>query len=215
MSQTTGSQTTASQSTGAKAAGSGVAAPAGPKMSPWLKIGLELGPLVLFFAANGYGGIYVATGVFMAATLAALAAMWVLARRIAVMPLVSALVVIVFGSLTLWLQDDHFIKLKPTMVNALFGALLLGGLAFKKPLMPYVLDGMVKLTDDGWRALTIRWGLFFLVMAMLNEVVWRSVSTDTWVAFKTFGYLPLTFAFAMAQAPLMARYELKDGAGPG
>lgn len=215
MSQTTGSQTTVSQSTGAKAAGSGVAAPAGPKMSPWLKIGLELGPLVLFFAANGYGGIYVATGVFMAATLAALAAMWVLARRIAVMPLVSALVVIVFGSLTLWLQDDHFIKLKPTMVNALFGALLLGGLAFKKPLMPYVLDGMVKLTDDGWRALTIRWGLFFLVMAMLNEVVWRSVSTDTWVAFKTFGYLPLTFAFAMAQAPLMARYELKDGAGPG
>lgn len=187
------------------------AAPAAPKMSPWLKIGLELGPLVLFFAANGYGGIYVATGVFMAATLAALAAMWVLARRIAVMPLVSAVVVMVFGGLTLWLQDDHFIKMKPTMVNALFGLLLLGGLVFRKPLLPYVFDGMVKLTDEGWRLLTIRWGVFFLVMAVVNEIVWRSVSTDTWVAFKTFGYLPLTFVFAMAQAPLMARYELKDG----
>lgn len=186
-------------------------APAAPKMSPWLKIGLELGPLVLFFVANGYGGIYVATGAFMVATLAALVAMWVLARRIAVMPLVSAVVVMVFGGLTLWLQDDHFIKLKPTMVNALFGILLLGGLVFRKPLLPYVFDGMVKLTDQGWHQLTVRWGVFFLIMAVLNEIVWRSVSTDTWVAFKTFGYLPLTFVFAMAQAPLMARYELKDG----
>ncbi|MFG1479780.1 septation protein A [Xanthobacter sp. V4C-4] len=183
-----------------------------PPLSPILKIGLEVGPLVLFFAANAYGGIYVATGAFMVATLVALALMWVLARRIAVMPLVSALVVVVFGTLTLWLQDEHFIKLKPTLVNAAFGVLLLGGLAIKKPLLPYVFDGMVKLTDAGWRTLTIRWGVFFLVMAVVNEAVWRLFSTDTWVAFKTFGYLPLTFAFAMAQAPLMARYELKDDA---
>ena len=181
-----------------------------PSMSPGLKIALEVGPLVLFFAANAYGGIYAATGVFMVATLASLAAMWVLARRIAVMPLVSALVVMVFGGLTLWLQDEHFIKLKPTLVNAAFGALLLGGLAFKKPVLPYVFDGMVKLTDAGWRTLTIRWAVFFLVMAVLNEIVWRSVSTDTWVAFKSFGYLPITFAFAMAQAPLMSRCELKE-----
>jgi len=186
--------------------------PARPAISPLLKIGLELGPLAVFFAANAYGGIYVATGVFMAATLAALAAMWLLARRIAVMPLVSALVVMVFGTLTLWLQDDHFIKLKPTLLNAAFGVLLLGGLALKKPLLPYVFDGMVRLTDDGWRQLTIRWGLFFLAMAALNEVVWRTVSTDAWVSFKTFGYLPLTLAFAMAQTPLMTRHELKDEA---
>ncbi|WP_454918056.1 septation protein A [Xanthobacter sediminis] len=186
-----------------------------PTISPVLKIGLELGPLVLFFAANAYGGIYVATGVFMVAIFAALALMWVLARRIAVMPLVSAAVVLVFGGLTLWLQDDHFIKLKPTIVNAAFGVLLLGGLVAKKPLLPYVFDGMVRLTDEGWRALTIRWGLFFLVMAVANEVVWRLFSTDTWVAFKTFGYLPLTLAFAMAQAPLMSRHELKDAAGEG
>lgn len=185
-----------------------------PKMSPGLKIALEIGPLVLFFAGNSYGGIYMATGIFMVATLIALGTMWVLARRIAVMPLVSALVVMVFGTLTLWLQDDHFIKLKPTMVNALFGALLLGGLFFKKPLLPYVFDGMIRLTDEGWHKLTIRWGVFFLVMAVLNEVVWRSVSTDTWVAFKTFGYLPLTFVFAMAQAPLMARFEDKAEENP-
>ncbi|TDT91165.1 MULTISPECIES: septation protein A [Azorhizobium] len=184
-----------------------------PKMGLGMKLALEMGPLALFFAGNSYGGIYVATGVFMVATAAALLAMWVLARKIAVMPLVSAIVVMVFGTLTLVLQDDHFIKIKPTLVNALFGALLLGGLVFRKPLLPYVLDGMVKLTDEGWRILTIRWGVFFLVMAVLNEVVWRSVSTDTWVNFKTFGYLPLTFLFAMAQAPLMARHEAKPAEG--
>lgn len=184
------------------------------KLNPWVKIGLEIGPLVLFFVGNSYGGIYFATGLFMVATAVALGAMWLLARRIAVMPLVSALVVTVFGGLTLWLQDDHFIKLKPTLLNAIFGLALLGGLAFKKPLLPYVFDGMVNLTDAGWHKLTVRWGIFFLVMAALNEVVWRSVSTDTWVAFKTFGYLPLTFVFAMAQAPLMARFEAKPEPPP-
>lgn len=183
--------------------------PRKPSVSPGLKLAIELGPLVTFFAANAYGGIYLATAVFMVASVVALGAMWALARRIAIMPLVSFLVVMVFGGLTLWLQDEHFIKLKPTLVNAAFGVLLLGGLALKKPLLPYVFDGMVQLTDAGWRALTIRWGVFFLVMAVVNEIVWRSFSTDTWVAFKTFGYLPITIVFAMAQAPLMARHELK------
>ncbi len=190
----------------------GAVLPTKPKISLGLKMALEMGPLALFFAGNSYGGIYVATIVFMVATIVALGLMWVLVRKIAVMPLVSAVVVMVFGSLTLVLQDDHFIKMKPTMVNALFGILLLGGLVFRKPLLPYVLDGMVKLTDAGWRILSIRWGIFFLVMAVLNEVVWRSVSTDAWVNFKTFGYLPLTFIFAMAQAPLMSRYEDKSEA---
>mgnify|MGYP002073531571 CR=1 FL=1 len=191
---------------------SDAAPPARKRISPALKLGIELGPLILFFVANAYGGIYAATAAFMVASVVALGAMWLLARRIAVMPLVSFAVVMVFGGLTLWLQDEHFIKLKPTMVNAAFGVLLLGGLAVRKPLLPYVFDGMVQLTDEGWRALTIRWGVFFLAMAVLNEVVWRNFSTDTWVAFKTFGYLPLTIAFAMAQAPLMARSELKPPA---
>ncbi len=185
----------------------------GKKLSPGLKLGLELGPLVIFFLANSYAGIYAATGIFMVTTLVALLIMWVLARRIAIMPLVSAVLVCVFGGLTLWLQDDHFIKLKPTLIYLALGGALLGGLMFRKPLMPYVFDGMMKLTDEGWHKLTVRWGIFFLLMAVLNEVVWRSVSTDTWVAFKTFGFLPLTVVFAMSQAPLMARCELKGEAG--
>ncbi|WAC28570.1 septation protein A [Ancylobacter sp. SL191] len=184
------------------------------KMHPALKFALELGPLVVFFIANGRAGIYVATGAFMVATFAALLVMWLIARKIAVMPLVSAVVVLVFGSLTLWLQDDHFIKMKPTIVNALFGGLLLGGLVFRKPLLPYVLGDVFQLTPEGWHKLTIRWGVFFLVMAVLNEVVWRSVSTDTWVAFKTFGYLPLTLVFAMAQVPLMTAHAANDPAKP-
>lgn len=175
-------------------------------MSPLVKIALELGPLLIFFVANGRAGIYAATIAFMVATFAALAVMWVLVRKIAVMPLISAAVVLVFGTLTIVLQDDHFIKMKPTIVNALFGAALLGGLAFRKPLLPYVLGDVFELTPEGWRVLTIRWGVFFLVMAVLNEIVWRSVSTDTWVAFKTFGYLPLTLVFAMAQVPLMTKH---------
>ncbi|WP_428032939.1 septation protein A [Ancylobacter sp.] len=184
-------------------------------MHPLLKFALELGPLVVFFIANGRGGIYLATGAFMVATFAALAVMWIIARKIAVMPLVSAGVVLVFGTLTLVLQDDHFIKMKPTLVNALFGIALLGGLWLRKPLLPYVLGDVFVLTDEGWRVLTIRWGVFFLVMAVLNEIVWRSVSTDTWVAFKTFGYLPLTLVFAMAQMPLMTRHAPPESKGQG
>ncbi|MBS9476050.1 septation protein A [Ancylobacter radicis] len=185
------------------------------KMHPALKFALEMGPLVVFFVANGRAGIYVATGAFMVATFAALLVMWIIARKIAVMPLVSAAVVLVFGTLTLWLQDDHFIKMKPTIVNALFGGLLLGGLALRKPLLPYVLGDVFTLTDEGWHKLTIRWGVFFLVMAVLNEVVWRSVSTDSWVAFKTFGYLPLTLVFAMAQVPLMTRHAVEPDTPAG
>lgn len=195
-------------------------APSGPAtdtrlrtMHPLLKFALELGPLVVFFVANGRGGIYVATGAFMVATFAALAVMWIIARKIAVMPLVSAGVVLVFGTLTLVLQDDHFIKMKPTLVNGLFGVALLGGLWLRKPLLPYVLGDVFVLTDQGWRELTVRWGVFFLVMAVLNEIVWRSVSTDTWVAFKTFGYLPITLVFAMAQVPLMTRHAPPESTG--
>jgi len=183
-------------------------------MHPAVKFALELGPLVIFFIANSRGGIYVATIAFMIATFAALAVMWFLARKIAMMPLISAFVVLVFGGLTLWLQDDHFIKMKPTIVNALFGVLLLGGLAFKKPLLPYVLGDVFMLTPRGWHELTIRWGVFFIAMAVLNEIIWRTVSTDTWVAFKTFGYLPMTLIFAMAQVPLMTRHEAKAEAAP-
>ncbi len=125
------------------------------------------------------------------------------------MPLVSGIVVFVFGALTLFLQNDTFIKMKPTIVNALFGAMLLGGLAFGKSLLGYVFDSAFRLDAEGWRKLTLRWGLFFFFLAVVNEVVWRSFSTDTWVAFKVWGIMPITILFTMSQMPLIMRHSLE------
>ena len=185
-----------------------MAAPA-PRLNPFLKLGLELGPLVVFFLANQRAGIFVATGIFIAATVLSLAVHYGLVGKLPIMPLVSGAVVVVFGGLTLALQDEHFIKLKPTIVNTLFGLVLLGGLWFGKPLLAVVLDSMFELTEEGWRKLTLRWALFFFVLAVLNEVVWRTQTTDFWVSFKVFGIMPLTVAFALAQTPLLMRYDTK------
>ena len=139
-------------------------------------------------ALAGLGGpLFVATALFMVATAIALSVSWLLTRTLPIMPLVSGAVVFVFGALTLWLQDETFIKMKPTIVNSLFAAVLLGGLAFGKSLLGYVFDSAFKLDAEGWRKLTLRWGLFFVFLAVVNEIVWRSFSTDTWVAFKVWG----------------------------
>jgi intracellular septation protein len=122
------------------------------------------------------------------------------------MPLVTAIVVVVFGGLTLALHDDTFIKLKPTIIYSAFGGILLGGWIFERPFLEILFDSMFHLTPEGWRKLTLRWALFFLAMAVLNEAVWRTQSTDFWVNFKLFGFVPLTFLFAAAQVPLMSRY---------
>jgi intracellular septation protein len=179
------------------------------RLNPLLKLALELGPLALFFLANQRAGIFAATGLFIAATLVSLAVHYALVRKLPIMPMVSGVVVVVFGGLTLALQDELFIKLKPTIVNTLFGVVLLGGLYFQKPLLALVLDSMFDLTDEGWRKLTFRWAIFFFVLAALNEIVWRTQSTDFWVSFKVFGIMPLTVAFALAQTPLLMRYEAK------
>ena len=177
------------------------------ELNPILKLALDLGPLLLFFFVNARWGIYAATGAFMVATIVSLIVTYVLIRRIAIMPLVSAIVVMVFGGLTIWFQNETFIKVKPTIIYTLFAVLLLGGLALGRSLIALVLDSMFNLDAEGWKKLTLRWGLFFLVMAVVNEIVWRSVSTDAWVAFKTFGFLPLTVLFALAQTPLMMRHS--------
>jgi intracellular septation protein len=183
-----------------------------PQINPLLKLALDLGPLVLFFIANGRFGIFGATGVFMAATVVALAAGYVLTRHVPMMPLVSAIVVLIFGGLTLYLQDETFIKIKPTIIYVLFGAILLGGQIMGKPLLAMVFDQMFHLNPEGWRKLTIRWAIFFFALAVLNEIVWRTQTTDTWVAFKVFGFMPLTFIFAAAQYPLLQKYAVKESA---
>jgi len=176
----------------------------------WLRVLVEWGPLIAFFIANARAGIFWGTGVFMAATAAALAVSWTLTRRLALVPLIGAIFVAVFGSLTLWLQNDIFIKVKVTLVNVMFGSILLTGLYFGKQFLKLILGEALKMDDEGWRILTLRWGLFFFALAALNEVIWRSVTTDLWVNFKVFGILPLTLLFALSQAPLMSRHMIGE-----
>lgn len=142
----------------------------------------------------------------MVAVIVSLAITWILARSIPPMPLITAVFVMIFGGLTLYLNDDLFIKLKPTIVNALFAAILFTGLARKQSLLKPLLDTVMDLTDEGWRLLTWRWAWFFVFLALLNEIVWRSFSTDFWISFKLFGTLPLTILFGAAQIGLMRRY---------
>jgi len=188
--------------------------PAKPQLNPLLKLVLDLGPLVLFFAANARFGIFGATAAFMVAVLAALAVSYALTRHLPIMPMVTAVVVLVFGGLTLILHDELFIKLKPTIIYVLFGSILLGGLAFNKLLLGVVFDSMFHLTAEGWRKLTIRWTIFFFALAVLNEIVWRTQSTDFWVSFKLFGVVPLTFLFGALQYPLLTKYAAPEQAAP-
>ncbi len=172
-----------------------------------IKLVVELGPLIVFFTVNARAGIFWGTACFMVATVISLAASRALLGRVPTMPLVTGIFVVVFGGLTLWLQDDHFIKLKPTIVNGLFAALLFGGLYVNRLFLKTVFGDVMRLTDPGWRKLTIRWGCFFVFLALLNEVVWRSFTTDAWVSFKVFGVMPLTMAFAIAQVGLLKQHE--------
>jgi intracellular septation protein len=181
-----------------------------PKLNPTLKLVLDLGPLLVFFVANSRFGIFAATGAFMAAIVIALAVAYALTRHLPIMPLVTAVVVLVFGTLTLVLHDELFIKVKPTIIYVLFGGVLLVGLAFGKSLLGVVFDSVFHLTEEGWRRLTLRWALFFLALAVLNEIVWRTWSTDVWVSFKVFGVVPLTFVFAALQYPLLTKYAAPE-----
>jgi intracellular septation protein len=179
------------------------------QLNPGLKLALDIGPLVLFFAANAKYGIYIATGAFMVAILVALAVSYAMTRHLAVMPLVTAVIVLIFGGLTLILHDDLFIKLKPTIIYVLFGGTLVGGLAFGKPLLGMVFDSGFHLRVEGWRKLTWRWAIFFFALALMNEIVWRTQTTDFWVSFKLFGVVPLTFLFAALQVPLLNKYSIE------
>jgi intracellular septation protein len=199
-------------------------------LNPIVKLVLELGPLVLFFAANSRPslfqwlvgpilpaglpaekvGMLTSTTVLMIAILVTVSISWTLARRMPVVPVVTAAMVLVFGTLTLLLQDKTFVEIKVTIIYCLLGSALLGAMAFGKLLLPVVLDIAIHLDEMGWRALTIRWGLFFFALAGLNELLRHYLTWDQWVTFKSFGVLPLTLLFALAQAPLILRHETKE-----
>ena len=175
-----------------------------------IKMALELGPLVVFFIVNARADIFVGTAWFMGAMVLSLILSWLLLKKVALMPLVTGVVVLIFGGLTLWLHDDTFIKMKPTIVDSLFGVVLLGGLVFRVSLLRYVFGDVYKLRPEGWTVLTLRWGLFFFFLAALNEVVWRTQSTDFWVAFKVWATIPMTVLFTVSQMPLIMRHSLDD-----
>ncbi|MBO6917500.1 MAG: septation protein A [Rhizobiaceae bacterium] len=196
-----------------------------PPINPVLKMSLELGPLVVFFFANSRGEwlaerfpalaelggpIFIATALFMAATSISLAVSWVLTRTIPIMPLITGVIVLIFGALTLWLQDETFIKMKPTIVNTLFGSTLLIGHLFGKSFLRYAFDAAFNLDDEGWKKLTIRWGIFFFFLAAINEIVWRNFSTDFWVAFKVWGVMPISMIFMVFQMRVVMQHSLDN-----
>lgn len=192
-----------------------VAPPAPTRKPPpaWLKPTVDYAPLVVFFTAYMLRDLMWATGALMATTVVGLALSLAIARRVPVMPLVTAVVVGIFGGLTLWLQDETFIKMKPTIVEALFALVLLGGLAVGRPLLKPLMGSAWPMDDVGWRRLTFRFAIFFAAVAVLNEIVWRTQTTDMWVTFKVFGIMGLTLVFAVAQAPLLKRHALPDPDG--
>jgi intracellular septation protein len=183
-------------------------------VNPLLKLVLEMGPLVVFFFANSKLGILQGTLVFMAATLVALAVSYSVMRTVPVMPLVSGAFVLVFGGLTVLLEDDLFIKLKPTIVNLCFAGILLAGLLMDKLFIKLVLETALHVTDRGWHLLTRAWIGFFIVLAVLNEAVWRNFPTDTWVKFKVFGVMPLTLVFSMALVPVIMKHTIPEPKTP-
>lgn len=183
------------------------AAEAGPKpAASGLKWLVDLGPVLIFVGAYSFGGLLFATAVFMAATAVALAVSWAMEKRLAPMPIVTGVVVGVFGGLTLWLQDATFIKMKPTIVNLLFAAVIFAGLAIGRNPLKTLFDNVFSMPDEAWKTLAVRWGVFFVLLAFLNELVWRNASEAFWVQFKLFGLVPLTILFSASQAPFIMKH---------
>ena len=186
------------------------------------KLIIDLGPLLVFFLVNFLAPvpavlkIFVATGAFMVAMVAAMIFSALRYRRVSPLLWFSGMMFVILGGLTIWLHNESFIKMKPTFYYVLVSALLWFGLATDRPLLQRVLGGAYPgLDDDGWRKLTRNWAIFFACMAALNETVWRNSSTDFWVGFKLWGVIPLTFLFAAANMPMLLRHGLmKDDPMP-
>ena len=171
---------------------------------------VEYGPILIFFLAYYMADLFVATASIMIATVFALALSYVFDRHVPIMPLITAGIIGVFGGLTLWLQDETFIKMKPTIIQAIFGTVLISGLIVNRLFLKSLMGAAWQITDEGWRVLTLRFAIFFFFLAALNEVVWRTQSTEVWVNFKVFGLMSLTIIFILTQLSLLKRYSIKD-----
>jgi len=174
------------------------------------KLLIDIGPLAVFFIFYTRSGLQASILPFMVATVIAVLFSYMLEKKIPIMPTVGAVIILIFGGLTIYFDNEVFFKMKPTIINFLFAGILYGGIVINKPLLKYLLGAALKLKEEGWKILTQRWIGFFIALAILNEIVWRTQSTDIWVNFKVFGILPITFIFTMTQFPLIKKYQIED-----
>ena len=179
-------------------------------MRSFYKLLIDIGPLAVFFIFYTRSGLQASILPFMVATIIAVLFSYILEKKIPIMPTVGAVIVLIFGGLTIYFDNEVFFKMKPTIINILFAAILYGGILINRPLLKYLLGATLKLQETGWKILTQRWIGFFIALAILNEIVWRTQSTDIWVNFKVFGILPITFIFTMTQFPLIKKYQIED-----
>ena len=174
------------------------------------KLLIDIGPLAVFFIFYTRSGLQASILPLMIATVIAVLFSYILEKKIPIMPTVGAVIVLIFGGLTIYFDNEVFIKMKPTIINLIFAIILYGGMLVKKPLLKILLGAALRLEEEGWRILTYRWIGFFIALAVLNEIVWRTQTTDIWVNFKVFGILPITFIFTMTQFPLIKKHQIDD-----
>ena len=174
------------------------------------KLLIDIGPLAVFFIFYTRGDLKTAILPFMIATIIAVLFSYIMEKKIPIMPTVGAAIILIFGGLTIYFDNETFFKMKPTIINILFAGILYGGIILNKSLLRYLLGAALKLQDRGWDILTKRWIGFFIALAILNEIIWRTQTTDIWVNFKVFGILPITFIFTLTQFSTIKKYQIED-----
>ena len=179
-------------------------------MKSIFKLLIDIGPLAVFFVFYTRSDLKTAILPLMIATMIAVLFSYIIEKKIPIMPTVGAAIILIFGGLTIYFDNETFFKMKPTIINILFAGILYGGIILNKSLLRYLLGAALKLQDEGWDILTKRWIGFFIALAILNEIIWRTQTTDMWVNFKVFGILPITFIFTLTQFSTIKKYQIED-----